>query len=140
MSPRTHQLITRRTFSYANIPQTSGTVSTTMVKYFDVSSYKTVEIVARLHSATLPTSSNIKIEAFQFSRDTENPSTDFLGASVGSITWDSTDAGNAPLTEVTALTTPYGSALLFKVTANNTSAAAQTVTAEISVDLVCREF
>jgi hypothetical protein len=140
MSSRTHQIITRRTFQYASIAASTGTVSTTMVKYFDVSNYTSVDLVARLHSATIPTSSTFKIEVFQVSRDADNPSADFIGDSVGNISWDNNDDNAAPKTEVTRLTTPYGSALLFKVTAGNTHGSlAQSVVAEVSVDVVCRE-
>jgi len=99
----------------------------------DITDASELTLQVRVHSRTI-TSGSIQVIARAISLTEEEPNTDFLsaGSDLASITLNTA----APILHLATLSTPFGS--MVRIVVKGTGAAASTIRANISVDLIVR--
>jgi len=78
------------------------------------------------------------VKAYPVSLTAESPDTDFLSTSVASVAITTT-AATTPALKLGSLSTPFGHMVQIVLEADQDAAAAQTITATLSIDLLARD-
>jgi len=131
MPGQVHSIITKRDFDFSAL--TASTIEIPIVRAMDITDASELTLQVRVHSRTI-TSGSIQVIARAISLTEEEPNTDFLsaGSDLASITLNTA----APILHLATLSTPFGS--MVRIVVKGTGAAASTIRANISVDLIVR--
>ncbi len=132
MSGQVQSVITKRDFDFSNL--TASTIEVPLVRAVDVTDAKDITLQVRVHSRTI-TGGSIQVIARAISLTAEEPDTNFVSAATDLATI--TLSAAAPILHLASLTTPFGS--MVQVLVKGTGAAASTIRANISVDLIVRD-
>ncbi len=132
MSGQVHSIITRRQFDFSNL--TASTIEIPLVRAVDVTDATDITLQVRVHARTV-SGGSIQVIARAVSLTNEEPDTDFLSA--GSDLATITLSAAAPTLHLASLSTPFGAML--RILVKGTGAAASTIQATISVDIIVRD-
>lgn len=131
-------VITRRVFTFTNVGD-NDTMDIPLVRGIDVSSAKAIDVVVRIHAATVASGGTITIHSRAISLTNEQPDVDFTNSTeLGTLTINNTVATAAPTLLLGTLTAPFGH-MIHMFVRGTQPASAVTLTATLSIDLVLRD-
>lgn len=138
MAGNVRNVITRRVFNLSNVGG-SSTQDIPLVRGIDVSSAKAIDMVVRVHAATVGASGTIVIHARAISLTNEEPDVDFTNTvDLATATIDPTVASAAPTLVLETLTPPFGHMITLFLRGTQ-PASPVTLSATLSIDLVTRD-
>src|SRR5581483_6387225 len=114
--------VPKATYDFHTLPASTASPPIIIAKNIDVTQYKYVDMVARIHNASIssPAGASITLDAYSEAPSPEDPSVDFYGASaLNTIQFTTNLSGPYPLLSIAGLmgTAAGGYSLRIRITA-----------------------
>jgi hypothetical protein len=124
----------KTTYDFSTLTQANQTMVLTVAKAIDVSAYREVNALVRIHSANFNNTPSFKVDFYPENPSPEDPSQDFIGNSL--LTVNQAFSGLAvPYLNIQTIPTPYGGFLRIKLTGVQGGTASTTFNFAISIDI-----
>lgn len=134
MAGRVIRVCPPRDFDFSAV-EANEDETVTVLERIDVSQYDALDLIVRLHSATLPTPGTLKVQVVSDGYTPDDPSQDFFSGALGGITFD--DDPTAPTVRVNSISAGLGAMIAVQVIGAQESTPV-TISARVSIDVALR--
>lgn len=136
MSGTVHNIMTKRTLTFTNVAG-SGNIEIPVVRALDVTDAKSIDVLVRVHSATMGTNTSVEVIVYPISLTGEEPDADFVASAVATVSIAAASV-SAPKLYLGTASTPFGN--MIRVTVKGIQPATPAaISITLSIDLVVRD-